>query len=74
MMTGLHAGPRGPRCAPALALDLRLRLDAVESGGIMKQLLRSRAVLALIALALTLGALLILSDEAITSHFNYKFF
>jgi hypothetical protein len=40
----------------------------------MERILRSRAVLALVALAVVLAALILLSDDAITSHFNYKIF
>lgn len=44
------------------------------SGGGAKRLLKNRALLALAGLALVLGALLLLSDEAVTSRFHYKYF
>jgi hypothetical protein len=40
----------------------------------MSRLLRHRAILALLALALILGVLILLSDPAVTSRFGYKLF
>ncbi|WP_283818000.1 hypothetical protein [Bradyrhizobium jicamae] len=40
----------------------------------MKRLLRNRAVIALLVLALVLGALLVLSDDGLSRHFKYSFF
>ncbi|MBR0910250.1 hypothetical protein [Bradyrhizobium japonicum] len=42
--------------------------------GVAKRLPKNRALLALAVLALVLGALLLLSDEAVTSRFHYKYF
>ncbi|AHY50442.1 hypothetical protein BJS_09039 [Bradyrhizobium japonicum SEMIA 5079] len=42
--------------------------------GVAKRLSKNRALLALAVLALVLGALLLLSDEAVTSRFHYKYF